>query len=356
VIVRSGGEIGIKSKPVRREYENLLLKLIRGALNDDGVPFSKIWRTAGRIFIRTADADKAAITASKVFGVSSTSPGILAGSDLATIIKTGTEMAEIILKPGTFAVRCRRTGKHTYSSQGVASLMGESILNRIKKMKVDLTSPEQEINVEIRDEMAIIFVKTYRGPDGYPIGTQDTAAGMLDETVDSLVSAWCIMKRGSAIVPIILERPKEIMDTIWKNLAALSEWLPHRGLKCVITTPPAQLVQDATSLRSLHFQLTAYFASKNGIGGMASGIPVDEFKTITSLASRFPVCLLFPLIAMDRNLLACWTNVIGVSLDSLPRYKEALCQYPFFSDSQLSELLASAKEITVSRGQIGLAL
>jgi adenylyl- and sulfurtransferase ThiI len=89
VIVRSGGEIGIKSRPVRREYEMLLLKLIRGALRDEEIPFSRIWRDAGRVFILTPDAQRAARLASRIFGVASTSPGAREDASMVAISMLG---------------------------------------------------------------------------------------------------------------------------------------------------------------------------------------------------------------------------------------------------------------------------
>ena len=94
VIVRTGGEIGIKSKPVRSIYEKILLRTIRQSLKEARIPFSSITRIAGRIYINTEEGERAVLVAAKTFGVSSASAGVAVKSDLETIVKVGTEVAE----------------------------------------------------------------------------------------------------------------------------------------------------------------------------------------------------------------------------------------------------------------------
>jgi len=325
VVVRTGGEIGIKSKPVRRAYENLALKTIRGLLKDEGIQFSDIWRTAGRIYIHTEESERAAKRVAKVFGVSSTSPGVALKSDLETIVQAGTEIAQKTLRSGTFAVKCRRTGSHPYSSVQVAALLGESILGLGKDLKVDLTNPQQVINVEIRDDLAIIYAKSIRGPDGFPVGTHEMLLGVVDETADSVLASWCMMKNSTLV-----------------NLRILAGWMPGNRIRAVVAPIDERY---AGRLRSLQLQLAMYAAKSKGIGGAVSGLQ-PSLKALRKITQP-QVCVFFPLIAMDDRLLERWSGMAGINLSTSARYDKKTSLDQDFSDSELERILSASKEITV---------
>jgi adenylyl- and sulfurtransferase ThiI len=342
VVVRTGGEIGIKSKPVRRMYENLVLKTIRGILKDEGISFSRIWRTAGRIYINTEEGERAARRVAKVFGVSSTSPGVSASSELENIVRTGTEIAQKSLRLGTFAVRCRRTGSHPYSSVQVAALLGESIRGLGKNLKVDLTNPQQMINVEIRDELAIIYVLSIRGPDGFPVGTQEMLLGIVDETVDSVLASWCMMKRGAQLKALVIEGREGLSNSLLINLRTIAGWMPGNRIRAVVAPINER---DVSRLRPLQLQLAIYAAKSKGIGGVVSGLQpsLREIRKIT----RPQVSVLLPLIAMDDRLLERWSDMVGIDLSVSARYEKKTLLDQEFSNTELEEILSASKEITV---------
>jgi len=342
VVVRTGGEIGIKSKPVRRAYENLALKTIRGLLKDEGIQFSDIWRTAGRIYIHTEESERAAKRVAKVFGVSSTSPGVALKSDLETIVQAGTEIAQKTLRSGTFAVKCRRTGSHPYSSVQVAALLGESILGLGKDLKVDLTNPQQVINVEIRDDLAIIYAKSIRGPDGFPVGTHEMLLGVVDETADSVLASWCMMKRGAQLKALVLEKREGLTNSTLVNLRILAGWMPGNRIRAVVAPIDERY---AGRLRSLQLQLAMYAAKSKGIGGAVSGLQ-PSLKALRKITQP-QVCVFFPLIAMDDRLLERWSGMAGINLSTSARYDKKTSLDQDFSDSELERILSASKEITV---------
>ncbi|MBM5804664.1 MAG: hypothetical protein FJZ49_01095 [Candidatus Verstraetearchaeota archaeon] len=342
VVVRTGGEIGIKSKPVRRAYENLVLKTIHGILKDEGIPFSDIWRTAGRIYIRTEESERAARRVARVFGVSSTSPGVALKSDLETIVQAGTEIAQKTLRSGTFAVRCRRTGSHPYSSVQVAALLGESIRGLGKDLKVDLTNPQQVISVEIRDELAIIYARAIRGPDGFPVGTQEMLLGIVDETADSLLASWCMMKRGAQLKALVLEKKEGLTSSTLVNLRILAGWMPGNRIRAIVVPPNER---NADRLRPLQLQLAVCAAKSKGMGGAVSGLQ-PSLKALRKITQP-QVCIFFPLIAMDDRLLERWSEMVGIDLSVSARYDKKTSLDHDFSDSELERILSASKEITV---------
>lgn len=343
VIVRTGGEIGIKSRPVRRLYESLVLRTIRGILKDEGIQFSNVWRTAGRIYISTKESERAARRVARIFGVSSTSPGVAVKSELETVVKTGTDIARRTLKPGTFAVRCRRIGSHPYSSVQVAALLGRSVLDLGKDLRVDLTSPQQEINVEVRDDLTIIYSQSIRGPDGFPVGTQEMLLAVVDETADSVLASWCMMKRGAQVKALVLEGKEGLTDTTLENLRILAGWMPGNRIRAIVASP---IEKDARGLCPLQLRLAINVASSKGIGGVISGLQPKSLKALGKVINP-QVCVFFPLVAMDDNLFERWSEMVGIDLSISTRYDEKFSLDQDFTDKKLERILSASKEITI---------
>jgi len=231
VIVRFGGEIGIKSSPVRYSYERLVVKHVRRALKARGIALRSLDYSFGRLYVRSPEAEEAARAIARIFGVSSASPALSTSSDLEAIARTGLKIAEAVLLRGeSFAVRCRRIGEHPYTSMDVCRLLGERILSELgdRDLKVDLEEPDKEVCVEIRGEEAFLFVKTYPGPGGFPLGTQGRLIGLLSSGMDSPVACWLAMRRGCVVIPVHFDlRPFTDDATIEKAIElahVLADW------------------------------------------------------------------------------------------------------------------------------------
>lgn len=229
VLVRFG-EIGIKSKQTRRRMTNLLASHIKSALTEHNIAFSDVRIEYGRIFIVTDDAENAARTASRIFGVVSTSPVVETSADKNEILETGEILARKYFKKGlTFAVDGRRTGLHDYTSQEIRGLLGERILEGLPdlELSVDLTSPQQSIYIEVRDDRAYLFIDTIKGVGGMPTGTQGKVVCTISTGLDSPVAAYKIMKRGAIPVFVYFDNS------------------PHANSRCAeIATQQAQLLAN----------------------------------------------------------------------------------------------------------------
>lgn len=208
VIIRYGGEIGIKADWTRRAYERRLLVNIKKSLKHDGVPYDEVIRKFGRFFVKSSSAEAAASAISRVFGVSSVSAAVETTSKLEDIVSAGLDLAGSGLKRGSrFAVRCRRTGDQAYSSVDVCREVGRKILDRFPELglKVDLKCPDFVLGVEVRDERAFLFSDSVEGVGGMPLGTQPRLAALLSGGMDSPVACWLVMKRGCPVVPVYFD-------------------------------------------------------------------------------------------------------------------------------------------------------
>src|SRR3989344_6107269 len=129
ILVRYG-EIALKSNYVRRQFENILIHNIRSGLKSIGIDY-KIRRDIGRIFIEGYDPKVEAIL-KRVFGIVSFSPCLQIDTDLEKIKSESVKIAKkYIRKTDSFAVECRRTGQHGFSSQDIEKEVGAGIVRKI---------------------------------------------------------------------------------------------------------------------------------------------------------------------------------------------------------------------------------
>jgi len=209
VIIRFSGEIWIKKHWTRRQYVKQLGRNIRKALKQHQVDYTKLVRRHSRLYLKTSSPIQAANVLTRVFGISSVSPAIETFPELDKLIEQGLQLAELMLKPGdTFAVKCKRVGKHDYSSADVQKLLGQKVLEKyVEKLglKVNLDNPDVTLGVEVREDQAFVYSQVIHGPGGMPLGVQPQLIGLFSGGIDSAVGIWLVMKRGCPVVPVYFD-------------------------------------------------------------------------------------------------------------------------------------------------------
>jgi len=231
VVVRFGGEIGIKADWTRKLYERRLITNIKAVLKKHAIPHKGLVRRFGRLYIKTAQAEETAEKLSRIFGVSSLSPALETTSNLNDILNLSLHLAGSRFKKGkSFAVRCHRVGKHPYTSQDVCRQVGHSLLAQLSplNLQVDLTRPEQTLHVEVREDKAYVFTDIVKGAGGLPLGTQPKTVCLLKGDVSSAVACWMTMKRGCPSILIHFENDqlteKLGVEKIRETARRLMEW------------------------------------------------------------------------------------------------------------------------------------
>ncbi len=209
ILVRYG-EVWLKTRHVRRRFEQILAANLR-ALFPKKV---RIQVVPGRIFIHSSKVPEGF---GRVFGVTSYSPVLILEKDIEAIKKAAKEMAKK-WKKGSFAVRASRTDK---SFQLNSKEIEIAVANEIPaKFKVDLSDPNNQITIEIRDR-AYVYEKEVRCSGGLPLGSGGFAAAFLRDERD-LAAAWLMMKRGVALSFLSPKKPL---------LKAIGKWNIGRSLK-----------------------------------------------------------------------------------------------------------------------------
>lgn len=313
VIVRFGGEIGIKGAWTRRAYEKLVLKNIKKVLKHYDIHYKELIHKRGRIYIRTKNVEETIRKITRVFGVSSVSQAIETTSDMNEIVQKAVELADITLRSGSsFAVRCRRVGKHSYSSMDVCKETGKQILMdlRSRKLEVDLNNPQFTISVEVRDEDAYIFSETVNGVGGFPLGSQPKVVCLLSGGIDSAVACWLVMKRGCPITPVHFDiAPFTDKTATTKALDVarkLFEWatgfprkvyvVPHgKNLETFVMESPRKLT--CILCKRMMYRIAERIAEMEKAEGIVTGEAIGEqasqtlhnLRVLNEAATRYPV-------------------------------------------------------------------
>jgi len=208
VIVRFGGEIGIKADWTRKLYERRLIHNIKAVQKKHGLSYTRFIRKFGRLYIKTAQAEETAEKLRKVLGVSSLSPALETTSNLNDILNLSVRLAHSSFrKAQSFAVRCRRIGKHSYTSQDICRQVGHRIITSLQELnlRVDLTHPEKTLHVEVRENKAYVFTDITKAAGGLPLGTQPKLVCLLKGDASSAVACWMTMKRGCPSILVYFE-------------------------------------------------------------------------------------------------------------------------------------------------------
>ncbi len=273
------GEIGIKSKQTRRRMVSLLVKHVETALKEVGVSFSRIRTDFGRVYVETTEAVKVSQVASRVFGIVSTSPVVVTDSNLDTILDVGSAMAVTSFTKGrSFAVRASRVGTHAYSSQDIRERLGERILEKLASfdLKVDLKSPAQVVDVEVRDETAYVFSETIPGVGGMPMGSQGKVVCLISSGLDSPVAAYKAMKRGCIPVFVTFDNipyaNEACSGVAVKQAAKLAEYVHDYQVKVYVVPHGADL---ADIVSHAPYRMTCLYCKRNMLR-MAREIAVLE--------------------------------------------------------------------------------
>ncbi|WP_254518482.1 THUMP domain-containing protein, partial [Salmonella enterica] len=74
--------------------------------------------------------------------------------------------------PGkVFSVRCKRGGRHTFSSIDVERYVGSQLRQQCGAAGIDLKKPEIEVRIEIRHDRLFVIHHQHPGLGGYPLGS-----------------------------------------------------------------------------------------------------------------------------------------------------------------------------------------
>lgn len=223
-------EIAIKSPKTRKRFINQLINHIEHILTLNKITNFEIIKEFSRIFILSNSPE----TVSNL--IANTVPGVVSTSIVYKCKTKVDEMKDIIVikyletiqNHSTFAVRVKRTGKHSFSSMELGAIIGEFILDKSKDKppKVDLSSPEYSLNIEVRDENTYIFDSITPGLGGLPAGCQGTVLVLVSGKEEDKSNIIKLYKRGANTIVYSVKTKEEINQEFLKSIEVLTSLQP----------------------------------------------------------------------------------------------------------------------------------
>lgn len=271
-------EIGLKSFPVRKRFEGILIRNILELFLRENLECS-VKKEQGRIFLFCNHKNRAMKILKNVFGIASISIVEECSSELNLLKEFVKKYSEKILKKGqTFAIKTKRIGEHNYSSNDVNIVVGREVLNANKEkgIKVNLSNPDITFFIEIRQNKAYIFSGKINCVGGMPLNSQGKVICLINSENDVL-AGFFLMKRGCGIIPIfnkkLTKRKKE------KLIEILKFWNPNVEIK--------------EFKGKLHLEKIAKEFNAEGI------VLGDKFREIKKIKTELPI--FYPLVGLTEK-------------------------------------------------------
>lgn len=201
LIVKVFPEITIKSPPVRKNFIRQLAKNIR-AVTRDLDPQLQVTGVWDNLEVKT-EVTEAKLLHELVERLSCV-PGIVHFlqideyplGDFDDIVEKCKLHYGDLLPGKIFSVRCKRGGRHSFSSIDVERHVGSQLRQQCGAAGIDLKKPEIEVRIEIRDQRLFVIHHQHSGLGGYPLGSLEQTLVLMSGGFDSTVAAYQVMRRG----------------------------------------------------------------------------------------------------------------------------------------------------------------
>ncbi len=314
-------EIGLKGGN-RGIFENKLIKNIKIALKN---PSLQIIKAQKQIFISGNKINLAQLTT--VFGIAWFAPVTTVANNQPAIAAAALKIAE---SKKTFAVRAHH---HLEVALG-------DIIRTKKKIKVDLSNPQQTIYIKEFNNQALIFNQKIPGPGGLPVATSGKVLCLLSGGFDSIAAAYLLAKRGAQVdflhFHVFPDGKKvlasKIMAIIKKlKLLTLSQklylasYLPFQ-MK-VLDLDRRDEKQELVVYRRLMVKVGEEIAKKHGYQALVLGdslgqVASQTMENIVVVDQAVKIPIFRPLIGMDKKDIIDLVRQIGLYEETIKPYKD----------------------------------
>ncbi|MEM0355358.1 MAG: tRNA uracil 4-sulfurtransferase ThiI [Desulfurococcaceae archaeon] len=321
-LITLSGEIPLKSRISRNRMLRILVRNIRDALERNGYPEPRFRIVDAKILVEI-NGDALEIL-SRVFGIHKVSSvSKIVFRDLSELVEKIVPKYIDLVRDRKFAVRVKRTGKHSFTSMDVEREVGAKL--KPYSAGVDLENPDIEVKLEIYGNEAYLIEKDLKGPGGLPLGSEGSALTLFSGGFDSPVAAWLTAKRGVYIDFLHLYmgsagstynaflvakklvekwlfgyKPRFILIDFSEVVKSILEKIEHRYRQVV--------------LRSLMYITAEKIASKMGYKAIVTGESIGQASSQTlrnltaiEVATELHIPILRPLLGFDKE------EIIGIS-------------------------------------------
>ena len=331
-IIVHNSEIALKGKN-RPFFEKCLVRNIENFLLRHDVKINYLKKDDARIICSVDDK----IMLDKIFGVKDFCFAEETGNDIKDIVKKASEILKKMDIKKTIAVKTKRADKNLkYTSMEISRKIGEIAYE--KGFKIDLTNPDETLNVEITNKKAYLYTNKMKGPGGLPVGCSGKILCLFSGGIDSSVAAWLMMKRGCKVDYLhfhALKNNNEVKKTKIKKLFDLLSDYEENPKLFLIPYFNYQLAvvdkindkYDVVVFRNFMLRLAEKFALKNGYKALVTGDSLGQVASQTldnlkAIGYKVNMPILRPLIGYDKQEIVDLAKKIGTYEESIKEYKD----------------------------------
>lgn len=326
IIIVRYSEVGLKGSRARSMMVRLLKSNILDGMKRLGET-TKITTEKGRIYVKEYSSLESALDVlGRTMGVKSYSPvtpySYKTPQDIA---HRAVELFSEKVRGKKFAVRSRRSGGQNFTSRDLNLAVGDALYDY--SGGVDLSNPEVEVNIEVRNNRAYFFTESHRGPGGLPLGSESPLVALVSGGIDSPVAAWMLMKRGTPVdfVFLTLSHPIDTVEFLGGVRALVDRWaLGYVPTVHIVDGKPlidllvvsGKIKIPGVTYKRILYRLAMEIARERGAFGIITGESMGQVSSQTpenlmaiNHTIDFPVYR--PLIGMDKDEISDIARKIG---------------------------------------------
>ena len=322
----------------RSFFERTMLENLKRILHEE-FPELRYRRVRGRLYIEFADkrdfsdAELDRVCAQlrlRALGIENFSPAIVTTPDMenisnmvkvagATIFPDAIAAAHREGRTLRFRIRARRSDKKFPLRSQEIEIALCTVLGGIygrENLKLDLDDADITVGVEVREELAILWLESFPAPGGLPVGCNDRALALLSGGIDSPVACYLTMKRGSPVDFIGFHSdpytPPETVEKVQRIADYLNTFQQPGRLYMVNLVELQKLIRDNCNpryrtvlYRRLMFRIAEYIARKRKLGALLTGESLGQVASQTlvnmnTIDNAVNMLVLRPLCGQDK--------------------------------------------------------
>jgi thiamine biosynthesis protein ThiI len=364
-VVKYFSEIVMKSKPVRRQFVRQLEDNLRSVLREID-PSVVVQRSWDKLSVQTREQDGSLLA--RLVQAMRNTPGVTLVLEaqehplpaLDAIVEQVLPVYRERLAGRTFAVRCKRSGRHDFTSLDIERMLGAQLLERTQASGVDLTQPDVTVEIEISGQLLFVVSARHRGLGGFPVGSLDPVLSLLSGGFDSPVASYLTMKRGMRTHFLFFRLGGRDQELAVKEVA-LHLWQRFGGKQRVlfITVPFEEVVAELLNkvhdsymgvvLKRMMLRVADRLAEDLQIDALVTGECVAQVSSQTlrnlSVIDRVTERLVLrPLITTDKEEIVRMAEQIGTAAfaATMPEYCGVISVRPS-TRARLDRVLAQEK-------------
>lgn len=290
VVILKPAELILKSKGVRREFENRLMFNVKDCLKKNEIEFDQIIRGQGRYFIYTPEPEEVISKVRDVFGLANMCAAAQVGAEINAIKSAVFDLAKSlgVNSRKSFGVRGTTVSPALkMKSREIENEVGAYIQKKTKA-KVNLRKPDFWLRVEVVGKKAFIYSEIIEGLSGLPLGTGGKALALISEKEQDILAAWMMMRRGCEITPVHIRNSEKKLSQFQKNVRKLARFAWGSRIKPVSVKSKSEISKLAQN----------------------SGAKALIFANTEAHARKFDLPVFEPLIGLDKKRLKALEKIV----------------------------------------------